>query len=136
MRRHLTLSTTLLGGIFCSMSKQSPLFSLHQANGATLAEYDGWSLPRHFGDPQEEYQAIRHSVGLLDLSNRAVLEFSGADRLSYLQGLISNDLRVPSSGEGIYAAFLSQQGKVLGDCRVLATEDTYIVDFWEPLKPK
>ena len=118
------------------MSKQSPLFSLHQANGATLAQYDGWSLPRHFGDPQEEYQSIRHAVGMLDLSNRAVLEFSGADRLSYLQGLISNDLRVPSSGEGIYAAFLSQQGKVLGDCRVLTTEDRFIVDFWESLKPK
>ncbi len=72
----------------------------------------------------------------MDFSNRAVLEFTGADRLSYLQGLISNDLRVASSGEGIYAAFLSQQGKVLGDCRVLTTDDSFIVDLWEPLKPK
>ena len=89
------------------MSKQSPLVSVHQANGATLAEYDGWSVPRHFGDPREEYLSVRRAAGLLDFSNRAVLEFTGVDRLSYLQGLISNDLRVPSSGEGIYAAFLS-----------------------------
>ncbi len=75
-------------------------------------------------------------VGFLDLSNRAVLEFTGADRLSYLQGLISNDLRALSSGEGIYAAFLTQQGKVLGDCRVLAKDDSFILDLWEPLKPK
>jgi glycine cleavage system T protein len=136
MRGDLTLSTAQLGGIFCRMSKQSPLVGIHHANGAILAEYDGWSLPRHFSEPHEEYCAVRRAVGLLDLSNRAVLEFTGADRLSYLQGLISNDLRVAPSGEGIYAAFLSQQGKVLADCRALTTSDSFIVDFWEPLKPK
>ena len=119
------------------MPKQSRLISVHQENGAILAEYDdGWSLPRHYGDPYEEYLSVRRAVGLLDFSNRAVLEFTGADRLSYLQGLISNDLRVPSSGEGIYAVFLSQQGKVLGDCRVLATDDRFIVDIWEPFRPR
>lgn len=118
------------------MSKQSRLVSVHHANGAILTEYDGWSLPRHFGNPHEEYLSVRRAVGLLDFSNRAIFEFTGADRLSYLQGLISNDLRLPSSGEGIYAAFLSQQGKVLGDCRVLTTDDRFIVDIWEPLKPK
>jgi folate-binding protein YgfZ len=136
MRRDLTLSTAQLGGIFSSMSKQSPLARVHQTNGAILAEYDGWSLPRHFCDPHEEYLSVRGAAGLLDFSNRAVLEFTGADRLSYLQGLISNDLRVLSSGEGIDAAFLTQQGKVLGDCRVLATDDSFIVDLWEPLKAK
>jgi aminomethyltransferase len=118
------------------MSKQSRLAGVHQANGAILADYDGWSLPRHFGDPREEYLFVRRAAGLLDFSNRAVLEFTGADRLPYLQGLISNDLRVASPGEGIYAAFLSQQGKVLGDCRVLTTDESFIVDVWEPLKPK
>ena len=118
------------------MSKQSPVVSIHHANGAILGEYDGWSLPRQFGEPHEEYYAVRRAVGILDLSNRAVLEFTGADRLSYLQGLISNDLRVAPSGEGIYAAFLSQQGKILADCRALTTDDSFIVDFWEPLKPK
>jgi aminomethyltransferase len=118
------------------MPKQSPLISFHQANGAKLEEYDGWRLPRHFGDPTREYQSVRRSVGLLDFSNRAVLEFSGADRLSYLQGLVSNDLRPLSPGEGVYAAFLSQQGKVLGDCRIFATDDSFILDLWEPLKPK
>lgn len=118
------------------MSKQSRLVSVHHANGAILTEYDGWSLPRHFGNPHEEYLSVRRAVGLLDFSNRAIFEFTGADRLSYLQGLISNDLRVASSGEGIYAAFLSQQGKVLGDCRVLTSDDRFIVDIWEPLKPK
>jgi glycine cleavage system T protein len=136
MRPSTTLSIARLGGIFFQMSKPSPLISFHQANGAVVTEYDGWLLPRHFGNVTAEYESIRCAVGFLDLSNRAVLEFTGADRLSYLQGLISNDLRVLSPGEGIYAAFLTQQGKVLGDCRVLAQDDSFILDLWEPLKPR
>jgi glycine cleavage system T protein len=136
MRPSTTLSIARLGGIFFQMSKSSPLMSFHQANGAVMTEFDGWLLPRDFGDVTAEYESIRRAVGFLDLSNRAVLEFTGADRLSYLQGLISNDLRVLSPGEGIYAAFLTQQGKVLGDCRILAEEDCFTLDLWEPLKPK
>jgi folate-binding protein YgfZ len=118
------------------MSKESPLITFHQANGAAITEHDGWLLPRHFGNVTAEYESIRRAVGFLDLSNRAVLEFTGADRLSYLQGLISNDLRALSPEEGSYAAFLTQQGKVLGDCRVLARDDSFIMDLWEPLKPR
>ena len=98
MRPGTTLSIAQLGGIFFQMSKKSPLISFHQANGAAITEHDGWLLPRHFGNVTAEYESIRRAVGFLDLSNRAVLEFTGADRLSYLQGLISNDLRALSSG--------------------------------------
>ena len=75
-------------------------------------------------------------MGLLDLSNRAVLQISGPDRLSYLQGMLSNDLRPLVDGQGLYAAFLTQQGKVLGDCRVLCTDNAFILDLWEPIKDK
>ena len=50
--------------------------SFHQANGASITEYDGWLLPRHFGNIIAEYESIRAGVGFLDLSNRAVLEFT------------------------------------------------------------
>ena len=118
------------------MAKQSLLLALHKANDAVLASFDGWLLPSTFGDPASEYRSVRSGVGLLDLSNRAVLQISGPDRLSYLQGMLSNDLRPLVDGQGLYAAFLTQQGKVLGDCRVLCTENAFILDLWEPIKDK
>src|SRR3954462_14130265 len=111
------------------MERQSLLLTLHKANNAVLAHFDGWLLPSMFDDPASEYQSVRSGVGLLDLSNRAVLEISGPDRLNYLQGLLSNDLRALVNGAGLYTALLTQQGKVLGDCRVLCTEDTFILDL-------
>ena len=66
---------------------------LHRLNGAVFAERDDWLLPAHFGDPAGEYTAARSSAGLVDLSRRGLLQCTGPDRLSFLQGMLSNDLR-------------------------------------------
>jgi aminomethyltransferase len=132
----MTLSISVVDGIFLVVSKQSRLIELHRIHGAVLADRDDWLLPVHFGSPAAEYASVRSGVGLMDLSDRALLTLSGPDRLSYLQGMISNDLLTLSSGEGLYATFLNQQGKVLGDCRVLCADDCFFLDLWEPIKQK
>lgn len=118
------------------MSKQSRLIELHRTHGAVIAEQDDWLLPIHFGNSAAEYESARSGLGLIDLSHRALVALSGPDRFSYLQGMISNDLRSLSSGEGLYATFLNQQGKVLGDCRVLCDDDCFLLDLWQPIKQK
>jgi len=118
------------------MAKSSPLAELHRSNGAEFGEEDGWLLPRHFGDPLQEYQAVRSGVGLLDLCHRALLRFTGADRVSFLHGMVSNDVKGLATGEGIYATFLDIKGKVLADARVFCASEILLVDLWEPLKEK
>lgn len=65
-----------------------------------------------------------------------MLQFTGDDRLSYLQGMLSNDLRPLKMFDGQQAAILTQQGKVIADVRVLCSLNSYYLDFWEPLKEK
>lgn len=108
----------------------------HRSNGAVFAERDGWLLPVHFGDPRAEYAAVRSAVGMVDLSHRGLLQFAGPDRLSFLQGMLSNDLRVLKPFDGQYAAILTQQGKVVADARVLCSLNSIYLDFWENLKDK
>jgi folate-binding protein YgfZ len=118
------------------MAKQSSLTDFHKGNGAVFAERDGWLLPLHFGDSNAEYAAVRSSCGFLDLSHRALLQLTGADRLSYLQGMLSNDLRLLKPFEGQYATLLTQQGKVIADVRVLCSLNSFYLDFWENLKDR
>lgn len=106
------------------------------SHGAAFFERDGWMLPTEFAGLASEYSAVRSSVGLLDLSHRALLSFTGPDRLSYLQGMVSNDLRPLAPGQGVYATVLNVQGKVVGDCRVFCTDDSFVMDLWEPIKQK
>ena len=116
------------------MAKQSLLMNLHRLNRAVFAERDGWVLPAHFGDPAGEYSAVRSSAGLVDLSRRGLLQFTGPDRLSFLQGMLSNDLRALQPFTGQYATILTQQGKVVADVRVLCAMNSFYLDFWENLK--
>jgi len=49
------------------------------------------------------------------LYDRGVLEVSGADRRTFLQGLVSNDVQKLGPDRALYAAFLTPQGKYLHD---------------------
>jgi aminomethyltransferase len=81
--------------------KQSPLVDLYRTKRATLVEHGHWVLPAHFGDPLAEYQAVRTRVGLFDLCQRSLVRFTGDDRASFLNGMVSNDVTVLTSGEGL-----------------------------------
>lgn len=118
------------------MAKQSPLVNSHKSHGAEFVEQDGWQLPDHFGDTGKEYAAARAGAGLFDLAHRAMLQFAGPDRLSFLQGMLSNDLRTLRMFEGQQAALLTQQGKVVAEVRVLCAMNSIYLDFWEALKEK
>ncbi len=122
--------------IFSHMAKELPLADFHKSNGAVFAEDNGWMLPGNFGAPQAEYHAVRSAAALLDCSNRGLLQLTGPDRFTYLQGLVSNDVTALKPNQGIYAAILNQQGKVLGDTRVLCSENSLYLDLWEPIKDK
>lgn len=49
------------------------------------------------------------------LSNRCVLEVSGPDAVTFLQGLITQDLRKLESARALYGLLLSPQGRFLHD---------------------
>ncbi|WP_075594887.1 CAF17-like 4Fe-4S cluster assembly/insertion protein YgfZ [Novacetimonas hansenii] len=54
------------------------------------------------------------------LPDRAVLAVSGKDRVSFLQGLVSNDMTTVTPDRAAWTAFLSAQGKWLADFFVFA----------------
>lgn len=118
------------------MANQSLLTDFHRSHGAVFTERDGWLLPVHFGDAAAEYESVRRAAGLFDLSHRGLLQFTGPDRVSFLQGMLSNDLRPLQAFDGQYATLLNQQGKVLADLRVLCALNSLYLDFWANLKER
>ena len=53
------------------------------------------------------------------LPHRSVISVAGADRVEFLQGLISNDTRKVAPGCAIWAALLTPQGRFLNDMFVV-----------------
>ena len=52
----------------------------------------------------------------------------GADRASYLQGILSNDIAALTPGTGCYATMLTAQGRMITDMRVLELGDAILLD--------
>lgn len=57
---------------------------------------------------------------------RGVLAITGPDRATFLQGLLTND--IGKAADGLWAALLSPQGKVLHEFFVLETGDALLID--------
>jgi len=62
------------------------------------------------------------------LADRGALEIAGADRVAFLQGLVSNDVAKAAAGAPVYAALLTAQGKYLHDFFVVALGDALYLD--------
>jgi folate-binding protein YgfZ len=76
----------------------------------------------------EDYAALRHGVGAVDLP-RDVVRLSGPDALEYLQGQCSQDVVALAIGESADALLLTPQGKLDALVRVTrAADDELYVD--------
>lgn len=75
------------------------------------------------------YAALHRGAALLDRRERGRLRLTGADRRSYLQGLLTNDIVALTQGHGCYAALLTPQGRMLSDMRVSELGDAVLIDL-------
>ena len=96
--------------------------------GATLETFQGVLLPSHFGDVEREWRAAREGGAVFAGGFRSAVVASGEDRVSFLQGMLSNDVKALMPGQGLEAALLDQQGKIVTDLRVYAEADRLWLD--------
>ena len=117
-----------------------------ELGAAAVAEYRGVETAAHFGDPQTEFASLRNECGVYDLGFRAKISLTGEDRVRWLNGMVTNNIRDLAASHGVYAFLLNPQGHILGDLyaynrgesitietdsgqveKILATFDHYII---------
>jgi folate-binding protein YgfZ len=95
---------------------------------AAVSEYRGATTAARFGDPQEEFAALRNSCGVYDLGFRAKISLAGSDRVRWLNGMVTNNIRDLAAGHGVYAFLLNPQGHILGDLYAYNRGESITVD--------
>jgi len=93
------------------------------------AKLNGVELTGNYGDVRAEHQALWESVGVLDLSFRGRLCLAGADRVRFLHGQVSNDVKSLRVGEGCYAALITAKGKMQSDMHIYYLPEELLLDF-------
>jgi folate-binding protein YgfZ len=100
-----------------------PLEEMHRQAGAAMGVWFGCSLPDHFGDWLAEYRQLREGVALLDKNYRAYLEFTGPDRVRYLNAILTNNIKDLRENHGMISLFLNPQGRILAEIETYALPD-------------
>jgi folate-binding protein YgfZ len=77
----------------------------------------------------EQYRAVRDAAGLIDRSAVGKAEVEGRDRATFLQGMLSNDVKALAPGQGCPAAFLDAHGKVMALLHVYALADRIVLEL-------
>lgn len=104
-----------------------PLEAEHARLGATFTELGGWRTPRDYGDPASEQRAVHRGAGLVDWSAKARTRVTGEDRVSFLDGVLTNDVKTLAKDRGMYAATLDHKGRVHGDLVLYNRGDHYLL---------
>lgn len=132
------------------MARQSPIQPLHDQAGAMILPYGPDSpppqaadAPAHeapepilvvgtYGELELEYAAIRKGCLLLDLPQRAVLEVTGADRLEFLNRMITQELKPAKKWlepfNSVSSFWLNRKGRIDADLRVIVLPERVLLE--------
>ena len=80
-----------------------------------MVPFAGFEMPVQYAGIREEHLAVRRAVGVFDISHMGQVEIRGPDAQSFLQRILSNDVRRLPEGGAQYGVLCREDGGVLDD---------------------
>src|SRR3989454_2960783 len=84
----------------------------------------------------EYYHAAKRAAALAEKDWFGVVKLTGTERVSWLQGMLTNDVQKLQSGAGCYSAHLTPQGKIVAHMHVLVDDDAVWLSLERAVIPK
>ena len=107
------------------MSLHSPLTQAHLDRGGSILPYPDPADPARFaavveafGPIELEYAALRKGCVLLDQPQRGTIAVTGADRVEFLNRMLTQELTGLAPGESRRSFWLNRKGRIDADLRV------------------
>jgi folate-binding protein YgfZ len=83
--------------------------------------------PAQFGNVRDEFSALRSTCGVFHRTDQVKLRLTGTDRVRWLNGMITNNIRDLAAQHGVYGFLLNPQGHILGDLTAYNCNDSLLV---------
>jgi len=109
------------------MAKTS-LYDALAASGARMGEYGGVETAKVFAEVSQEFRELTSGCAIYDLGWRAKLVITGEDRVRWLNGMVTNNIKDLPTDRGNYNFVLSPQGRILGDLYAYNRGDYILID--------
>lgn len=108
------------------MTKRTPLYDMHVAEGAKMVDFGGWDMPLNYGSQIEEHKQVRQDAGMFDVSHMTIVDLKGEKVRYFLRYLLANDVaRLKDKGKALYSCMLNDKGGVIDDLIVYYMDETW-----------
>jgi aminomethyltransferase len=87
----------------------------------------GTAMAPNFGDVRAEFHALLSGCGVYELQ-RAKIALTGGDRVRWLNGMVTNNVRDLDPKHGVYCFVLNAQGHIQGDLYAYNLGDSLLLD--------
>ena len=112
-----------LAGARRTPRKETTIHELHDAAGATFMWAGDWRRPHHYTAPEDEVDAVRNRVGIIDVSTLGKFRVRGPQAVDLLERLYPNRFSDLAIGRVRYGAMLNDEGVILDDGAVCRLSD-------------
>ena len=79
-------------------------------------------------EPTRELEPLLTGSGVVPLLETGWIAISGADRVRWLNGMVTNSVQDLAPGAGCYTFFLNAQGRIQGDGTIFAQPDQLLIE--------
>ena len=102
--------------------KKTSLYQSHLAIGAKMAHFAGFEMPMQYSGVVNEHLAVRHKVGIFDVSHMGEILVSGPNAIDLIQYVFSNDAQNLDVGQAQYGYMPNAKGGIIDDLLVYRTD--------------
>ncbi len=107
--------------------KRTPLYDAHVAAGAKIVDFAGFEMPIKYTSESVEHQAVRHAVGVFDVSHMGEVFVRGPRALDAVQRLVTCNVHALVDGQCGYAGLLTERGTFIDDVIVNRISDSEVL---------
>jgi len=108
--------------------KHTAFTKFHEALGAKMAPFAGYSMPIQYEGINAEHETVRKGVGVFDVSHMGEFWVKGPKAEAFLQKITSNDVAALFDGKVQYSCFPNGKGGIVDDLLVYRIDsETYLL---------
>lgn len=105
-------------------SRKTPLFEVYEKYGGKIIKFGGWEMPVQFSNIIEEHHTVRRAAGLFDVSHMGEISVTGPDAESFVQNLVTNNVKKMNDYQVQYNLMCYPNGGVVDDLLVYKYSST------------
>ena len=103
--------------------KTTCLHDRHVDLGALMSPFAGYDMPIQYKGITEEHNAVRHNVGVFDVSHMGEVRVKGADAEKFVNHIFVNDVTGAPDGQIFYGMMCYENGGTVDDLLVYKVND-------------